>query len=47
MNDFLKEIWLDNSVQSYLIVAGIILFVLLLKTIYLALPRGFALPAGT
>ncbi|MEK7226336.1 MAG: hypothetical protein AAB221_11760, partial [Bacteroidota bacterium] len=31
MNDFLEIIWLDNPVKNYLIVAGIILFVLLLK----------------
>ncbi len=31
MNDFLEQVWLDNQVKSYFIVAGIILFVLLLK----------------
>ena len=31
MNEFLDQIWLENSVRSYLIVAGVILFVLLLK----------------
>ncbi len=31
MNDFLEQIWLDNPVKNYLIVAGIILFVILLK----------------
>lgn len=31
MNDFLEKIWLDNPVKNYLIVAGVILFVLLLK----------------
>jgi MscS family membrane protein len=31
MNDFLEEIVLSNSVKSYLIVIGVILFVLLLK----------------
>lgn len=31
MNDFLEQIWLDNKVKSYLIVAGVILFILLLK----------------
>lgn len=31
MNDFLEQVWLDNTVKNYLIVAGIILFVLLLK----------------
>lgn len=31
MNDFLEQIWLDNPVKNYFIVAGIILFVLLLK----------------
>ncbi|HJS54796.1 MAG TPA: mechanosensitive ion channel domain-containing protein [Chitinophagaceae bacterium] len=33
MNDFLEKIFLDNSVRSYLIVAGIILFVLILKRV--------------
>lgn len=33
MNDFLEQIWLDNPVKNYLIVAGIILFVILLKRI--------------
>lgn len=31
MNDFLEQIWLDNPVKNYLLVAGIILFVILLK----------------
>lgn len=31
MDEFLEKIWLDNPVKNYLIVAGIILFVLLLK----------------
>ncbi len=31
MNDFLEQVWLDNTVKSYFIVAGVILFVLLLK----------------
>ncbi len=31
MNDFLEQIWLDNPVKNYLIVAGVILFVILLK----------------
>lgn len=31
MNDFLEQVWLDNPVKNYLVVAGIILFVLLLK----------------
>jgi MscS family membrane protein len=31
MNDFFEQIWLDNPVKNYLIVAGVILFVLLLK----------------
>ncbi|MGQ0737864.1 MAG: mechanosensitive ion channel family protein [Bacteroidota bacterium] len=31
MNDFLEQIWLDNSVKHYLIVAGVILFAWLLK----------------
>lgn len=31
MNDFLEKIWLDNPVKHYLIVAGIILFVWLLR----------------
>lgn len=35
MNEFLDEIWLDNTVRSYLIVAATILFILLVKK-YLA-----------
>lgn len=31
MNEFLDRMWLDNPVRNYLIVAGIILFVLVLK----------------
>ena len=31
MNDFFEQIWLDNLVKNYLIVAGVILFVILLK----------------
>lgn len=31
MNDFFEQIWLDNPVKSYFIVAAVILFVLLLK----------------
>ncbi len=31
MNDFLEQIWLDNPVKNYLVVAGVILFVILLK----------------
>lgn len=31
MNDFLQQVWWDNPVKNYLIVLGIILFVLLLK----------------
>jgi MscS family membrane protein len=33
MNDFLNRIWLDNTVQTYLIVAGVILFVWILRRI--------------
>ena len=33
MNDFLEQIWLDNPVKNYLIVAGVILFVIILKRI--------------
>ncbi len=33
MNDFLEQIWFGNTVKSYLIVAGVILFVILLKRI--------------
>jgi MscS family membrane protein len=33
MNDFLEQIWLDNPVKNYFIVAGIILFVIILKKI--------------
>lgn len=35
MNEFLDWVWLDNNVRSYLLVAGIILFVLIIKK-YLA-----------
>ena len=31
MNDFLDQVWLDNAVRSYLLVIGIVLFVLLVK----------------
>ncbi len=31
MNDFFQQSWLDNPVKNYFIVAGVILFVLLLK----------------
>lgn len=31
MNEFLNRVWLDNTVKSYFIVAGVILFVLLVK----------------
>jgi len=31
MNDFLEQVWMDNTVKRYLIVAGVILFVILLK----------------
>ncbi len=31
MNDFFEIVWLDNPVKAYLVVAGVILFVLLLK----------------
>ncbi|MDZ4794511.1 MAG: mechanosensitive ion channel [Bacteroidota bacterium] len=31
MNDFLEQVWLDNTVKSYLIVAGVLLSVVLLK----------------
>jgi MscS family membrane protein len=31
MNDFFEKIWFDNPVKSYFIVAGVILFVLVLK----------------
>lgn len=33
MNDFLQQVFLDNTVQNYLVTAGIILFVLLLNKI--------------
>jgi len=33
MNDFLDQIWLDNIVKNYFIVAGVILFVIILKRI--------------
>ena len=32
MNDFLEQVWMDNPVKHYLIVAGVILFVWLLKS---------------
>ena len=31
MNEFLDRVWLDNTIRSYLIIAGIILFVILVK----------------
>jgi len=31
MNGFLDQVWLDNTIRSYLVVAGIILFVILVK----------------
>ncbi len=31
MNDFLEQVWLDNTVKNYFIVAGVILFVIILK----------------
>jgi len=31
MNDFLEQVWLDNPVKHYLVVAGIILFIIILK----------------
>jgi MscS family membrane protein len=39
MNDFLDQIWLDNPVKHYLIIAGVIVFVIVLKrfiSVYLA-----------
>ena len=33
MNDFLNEMIFDNPVKNYLIVAGVILFVLILKRV--------------
>lgn len=33
MNDFLEQIWLDNPVKNYLIVAGVIIFIFFLKRI--------------
>ncbi len=33
MNDFLEQVWLDNPIKNYLIVAGVILFVIILKRI--------------
>lgn len=33
MNDFLEQVWLDNTVKNYFIVAGVILFVITLKRI--------------
>jgi MscS family membrane protein len=31
MNDFFEQVWLDNQVKDYFIIAGIILFVIILK----------------
>ncbi|MCC7402729.1 MAG: mechanosensitive ion channel [Chitinophagaceae bacterium] len=31
MNDFLQQVWLDNTVKDYLVILGVILFVLILK----------------
>ncbi|MBC7874231.1 MAG: mechanosensitive ion channel [Ferruginibacter sp.] len=31
MNDFLEQVWLDNTVKNYLVAGGIILFVIFLK----------------
>jgi len=31
MNDFLEQVWFDNPVKHYLVVAGIILFIIILK----------------
>jgi MscS family membrane protein len=31
MNEFLDKVWLDNNVRSYLVVTGVILFMLLVK----------------
>lgn len=31
MNEFLNQIWLDNTIKSYLIVAGVIIFIWLFK----------------
>lgn len=33
MNDLLEQVWLDNTVGNYLIVAGVILFVIILKRV--------------
>lgn len=33
MNDFLEQVWENNTVKSYFIVAGVILFVIILKKI--------------
>ena len=33
MNDFLQQVWLDNTVKRYLVVAGIILFVIILNRV--------------
>ena len=31
MNDFLDQVWLDNTLRSYLLIIGIVLFVILVK----------------
>ena len=31
MNDFLEQVWLDNTIKSYLIIVGVILFVIFLR----------------
>ena len=33
MNDFLNEVWYSNTVRNYLVVLGVIVFVLVLKKI--------------
>jgi MscS family membrane protein len=33
MNEFLETVWLDNPVKNYLVVAGVIIFVIILKRI--------------
>ena len=35
--DFLDSIYFDNSVRSYLVVAGIILFVLIVKKVFVTI----------
>ena len=41
MNEFLDQVWLDNTVRNYLIIAGIILFIILVKKFVAHYIAGF------